>query len=132
MKTTKKGKRKPSREKLALLSSFLESHLDIKEGTLVQSKYNFVIIETIDGPTEEDTKRLVYHRYDKNTILMFLELTYDLESECIAARVMNNKQVSMIPFATYEELEQIDLIKEDEFVDFFSGILTKWEPGNKT
>jgi hypothetical protein len=59
---------------------------------------------------------------------MFLEIVYDDANKCLAAKVINNDQVCIISFATFEEMRDINAITQENFLDFFSCILVKWEP----
>lgn len=120
----------PSIEEIDFLSILLDRDLNIKEGTLIHSTFDFTLVETIDGLYPEDTKRILFHKFNKNTILLFLGLIYDENNSCIAAKVVNNERVCIVPFATFEETKNDTMTQPEDFVDFFSCIFVRWDKQN--
>jgi hypothetical protein len=117
----------PSIEEIDFLSILLDRDLLIKEGTLIHSTFDFTLVETLDGINPDDTKRIVFHKFNKNTILLFLGLIYDENNSCIAAKVVNNQCVCIVPFATFEETRNEFATQPEDFVDFFSCIFIRWD-----
>lgn len=117
----------PSIEEIDFLSILLDRDLGIKEGTLIHCTFDFTLVETLDGICPDDTKRIVFHKFNKNTILLFLGLIYDQNNSCIAAKVVNNERVCIVPFATFEETRSETNTQPEDFVDFFSCIFVRWD-----
>jgi len=119
---------KPSLKEIDYLTYLLEKELGIKKGTLIKTTFDFTLIQTIDDGNIDSTKRISFFRFSKDNVLMFLEIVYDDANKCLAAKVINNDQVCIISFATFEEMRDINAITQENFLDFFSCILVKWEP----
>jgi hypothetical protein len=119
---------KPSLKEIDYLTYLLEKELGIKKGTLIKTTFDFTLIQTIDDGNIDSTKRISFFRFNKDNVLMFLEIVYDDANKCLAAKVINNDQVCIISFATFEEMRDINAITQENFLDFFSCILVKWEP----
>jgi len=119
---------KPSLKEIDYLTYLLEKELGIKKGTLIKTTFDFTLIQTIDDGNIDSTKRISFFRFSKDNVLMFLEIVYDDANKCLAAKVINNDQVCIISFATFEEMRDINAITQGNFLDFFSCILVKWEP----
>jgi hypothetical protein len=120
----------PTVEEIDFLSILLDRDLNIKEGTLIHATFDFTLVETLDGIYPEDTKRIIFHKFNRNTILLFLGLIYDENNSCIAAKVVNNERVCIVPFATFEETKAETATQPEDFVDFFSCIFSRWDKQN--
>lgn len=123
-----KEKNRPTLKEVEYLTNLLAKELEIKKGTLVRTTFDFTIIETIEEGSDADTKRITFVKFSKDSVLMFLELVYDEANKCLAAKVINNNRVCIISFATFEEMRTLNALTEENFVDFFSCLLIKWEP----
>lgn len=122
------GRTKPTLKQINYLTYLLDKQLDIKKGTLIRTTFDFTLIVTSDYDNPNDTKKMTFIKFNKDSVLMFLELIYDEANKCLAAKVVNNDKVCIISFATFEEMRNINTVTEEDFLDFFSCLLVKWEP----
>lgn len=122
------GRNKPTLKQIDYLTHLLDKQLDIKKGTLIRTTFDFTLIVTSDDNNPNDTKKMTFIKFNKESVLMFLELIYDEANKCLAAKVVNNDKVCIISFATFEEMRNINAVTEENFLDFFSCLLIKWEP----
>ena len=119
---------KPTTRQLDYLTLLLDKELDIRKGSLIRTTFDFTLIVTSDDNNPNDTKKMNFIKFNKDSVLMFLELIYDEANKCLAAKVINNDKVCIISFATFEEMRNITAVTEANFIDFFSCLLIKWEP----
>lgn len=119
---------KPSLKEIDYLTYLLDKELGIRRGTLIRTTFDFTLIQTIDDGSIDATKRISFVKFNKDNVLMFIEIVYDEANKCLAAKVINNDQVCIISFATFEEMRDINAISQENFLDFFSCILVKWQP----
>jgi hypothetical protein len=119
---------KPTLKQIDYLTYLLDKELEIKKGSLIRTTFDFTLIVTSDDDNSNDTKKMNFIKFNKDSVLMFLELIYDEANRCLAAKVINNDKVCIISFATFEEMRNINAVTEANFIDFFSCLLIKWEP----
>ena len=108
---------KPTLKQINYLTYLLDKQLDLKKGTLIRTTFDFTLIVTSDYDNPNDTKKMTFIKFNKDSVLMFLELIYDEANKCLAAKVVNNDKVCIISFATFEEMRNINAVTEEDFLD---------------